>query len=49
MPGNANDALGVPTFNISIVFYMLCKDAGQNTIDSLGGPAFNVSVEFYML
>ena len=30
MLGNANDALGVPTFNVSIVFYTLCKHAGQH-------------------
>ena len=29
MPGNEVDSLGVPTFNASIVFYMLWGDAGR--------------------
>ena len=29
MPGNEVDSLGVPTFNVSIVFYMLWGNVGQ--------------------
>ena len=48
MPGNKVDSLGVPTFNIFVVFYTLWRMLG-NTIDALGVPTFNDFIMCYML
>jgi len=45
MPGNKVGSLGVPTFNVSMVFYGM----PGNKVDSLGVPTFNVSIVFYTL
>ena len=45
MPGNKVDPLGVPTLNVSIVFYPLGMMPGDK-VGSLGVPIFNVSIVF---
>ena len=48
LPGNKVDSLGVPTFNISVVFYTLWRMPGSIS-DAPGVPTFNDSILCYML
>ena len=49
MLGNKVGSLGVPMFNVSIVFYMLWNDIRVNKVDALELPTFSVPIVFHTL